>query len=461
MTRAKAARSARKRVLRESVKEKRLEIVNSQLEHSTQECTSINIDDKSKYSLYETAIRNILREQEQMFGEDNPETLSTLNILSVLLFRMEMFEESRMICRRVIDACTVASGNVGRLKSYNVCLSTAQNNLGCALASESIGVAEALIRDARVSRSNLFHGSNVQSHNILHNSGNIEFMKSNHHAASLLYRDALLHKDFVSEHKSFQTCDTESSLADSLYRQGDFDGAEVIYRQLLCNLRTLVGVGHLYSVPFQKKLVSTLVQQQKYPQAEAVLHDMLYALESRMDKNNSNDHFAADVLKVKSQIADLLCRQKKNVQGEAMYKEALVGNEPGTIDGYVQCLIQQNKIQEAFQFYGLILEKRNSTLGPDNPQTVFAVCVYADLLIRSNKPEVALRYYLRALDCYKRELGSDHFLTLLVVDNLGRTYEMMNVVDEAVKFYSQAVEGFGETLGNIRIVKSNLLYLQY
>ena len=447
MTRAKAARSAKRRLTSASIIEKRLEIVNSHVKCSPKECTSINIHDKSKYLLHETVIRNILREQEQKLGEDDPETLSTLNILAVLLFRMEMVEEARMICRRVIDACKAASGNVDRAKSYDVCLSTAQNNLGCALASESIGIAEALLRDANVSRKKLFHESNFQSHNIMHNLANIQFMKSDHHAASLLYRDALLHKDFVLERKSFDTCDTESSLADSLYRLGDYVGAEVIYRQLLHTLKSLVGVGHLYYVPIQKKLVSTLVQQQKYPEAEAVLHDILYALESRMDKNFINDPFARDILKIKSQIADLLCRQKKNLEGEAMYKEAIVSDEPGTIDGYVQCLIQQNKIEEAYQFYGLVLEKRNSTLGPVHPQTVHAVCVFADILLRSNKAENALQYYLRALNVYKRELGSGHFLTLSVIDNLGRTYEMMNVVNEAEKFYIEAVEGFGEVLG--------------
>ena len=53
MTRAKTARFGRKRLLRESIKEKRLEIVNNELESSPQECTSIDIDDKSKYSLYD------------------------------------------------------------------------------------------------------------------------------------------------------------------------------------------------------------------------------------------------------------------------------------------------------------------------------------------------------------------------------------------------------------------------
>ena len=408
----------------------------------------IDMLNESRYGEYETLLRNLAEDNEIEFGPNDPKTLHALNILAVILARKKKDAESESIYREVIKICTKVEEKEGENSVYNACKSTAQNNLGCLLISrKDIYESSRLFNEASTLRVGVSGAVGTHTRDITHNQANVEFMKGNYSLAADLYRNSLHCRSPATTSRNFQTCECERSLADSLQRAGKFADAEAVYKRLLTELDLIVGVGHIYSSKCRNQLASALLHQDKLEEAEAVLRDNLSIAESNLEVGDTTKTSALYILKLKSKLAALLVKQKKYDFAEKMYSEALSPDMPETYDALAVCLIQQGKLTEASQFYTTVLESRESSLGPDHPQTIHAVCIFGDLHLRANNFLAALASFRRALCVYERELGSENILTLTAVDNVGAISEKLDLLPEAECMLSRALAGYEKLLG--------------
>jgi tetratricopeptide (TPR) repeat protein len=412
----------------------------------------IDILNESRYGEYEILLRNLAKANESEFGLSDPKTLQTLNMLAVVVGRKKRFAESESIYRETIEICKQVEKKQGENAAYDTCKLTAENNLGCLLISNrNADETFQLLNDARTLGNKVFGETTAHSHDIVQNQANYEFMKGHYLLAADLYRDSLRRKFLSATSRNFRNCECERSLADSLYRAGNFVDAEASYRHLLTELDRMVGVGHISRNQCRNRLVGTLLRQEKLEEAEAVLRDSLSIAESEanLDVTESCNATAMNILKLKSKIAALLLKQKKYKFAEKMYTEALPADLPEVYDALAQCLIVQGKLAEATEFYTTVLQRRENVLGFDHPQTIHAVCAFGDLFTRSGNLTLALDSYQRALTLYEKELGPDNVLTLTAVDNVGFTFDKMKRLPEAESMLSRALAGFEKVLGNV------------
>jgi tetratricopeptide (TPR) repeat protein len=417
----------------------------------------IDMLNESRYGEYEILLRNLSKANEAEFGLSDPKTLQTLNLLAVVVGRKRRFAESESIYRQTIQICKRVEKEQGDNAIYDTCKSTAENNLGCLLISnQNSDESFQLLNDARALGDKVFGETTAHSHDIVQNQANYEFMKGHYLLAADLYRDSLRRKLLSATSRNFRNCECERSLADSLYRAGNFVDAEARYRHLLTEL-DLAGVGRISRSQCRNRLASTLLRQEKLEEAEAVLRDSLsIALsEANLDTTESSNATALYILKLKSKIAALLFKQKKYEFAEKMYTEALPADLPEIYDALAQCFILQGKLAEATQFYTTVLQRRESVLGVDHPQTIHAVCAFGDLYTRSGNLTLALDSYQRVLTVYEREIGPDNVLTLTAVENVGLTFDKMKRLPEAESMLSRALAGFEKILGNVAFTFEN------
>jgi tetratricopeptide (TPR) repeat protein len=411
----------------------------------------IDMLNDSRYGEYEILLRNLAEANEAEFGLSDPKTLKTLNLLAVVVGRKRRFAESESIYRQTIEICKRVEKEQGDNAIYDTCKSTAENNLGCLLISkQNSDDPFQLLIDARALGGKVCGETTAHSHDIVQNQANYEFMKGHYLLAADLYRDSLRRKLLSATSPNIRNCECERSLADSLYRAGNFVDAEAHYRHLLTEL-DLAGVGRISRSQCRNRLASTLLRQEKLEEAEAVLRDSLSIAESEanLDTTESSNASALNIIKLKSKIAAILLKQKKYEFAEKMYTEALPANLPEIYDALAQCLILQGKLAEATQFYTTVLQRRESDLGVDHPQTIHAVCAFGDLYTRSGNLTLALDSYQRVLTVYEREIGPDNVLTLTAVENVGFTFDKMKRLPEAESMLSRALAGFEKILGNV------------
>lgn len=406
----------------------------------------IDMLNESRHGEYEILMRNLAKCNEAEFGLSDPKTLQSLNMLAVIVGKKNRFAESESIYRETIEICTRAKEKQGMNAVYDTCASTAQNNLGCLLISnEKVDESFHLFKHARTLRDKVFGETTASSHDIVQNQANYEFIKGHYILAADLYRDSLRRKLHSATARNFRTCECERSLADSLYRAGNFVDSEAGYKRLLADLDSIEGVDHITSNQCRSRLASTLLRQEKLEEAEAVLRESLSIAESNSDSCNAT---ARNIAKLKYRIAAILMNKKEYESAEKMYTEALPADMPEIHDALAQCFILQGKLPAANQFYTTLLHQRESSLGIDHPQTIHTVCAFGDLYIRRGNFTLALDSYQRALTVYERELGPDNILSLTAADNVGFTLDKMKRLAEADCMLSRALAGFEKILGN-------------
>lgn len=418
----------------------------------------IDMANESRYGEYETLLRNLVKDIEAEFGLNDPKALRTLNMLAVVVSRQKRFGESKTIYRKTLEICKTVEEKQGKNAACDTCKSTAQNNLGCLqLSNKIIATSFQLLNEARTIRDEIFGETAAYSHDIVHNQANYEFVKGRYQSAADLYRDSMRRKLHSATSKNFRTHECERSLADSLYRAGNFVDAEASYRHLLTEVNLIVDIGRTSYGQCRNRLAITLIHQEKFEEAEAVLRESLSIAESEYDLEvtDTSNEMALNILKIKSKIADVLLKQKKYESAEKMYIEALPADIPEIYDSFVQCLVLQGKLPEATLFYRTVLQRREFYLGIDHPQTIHAVCVFGDLYARSGNVTQALDSYQRALAVYERELGPDNVLTISALDNVGFTLDKMKRLPEAEDMLSRALGGFEKILGNVAQLLKN------
>ncbi|MCJ1475400.1 hypothetical protein MMC13_004062 [Lambiella insularis] len=163
-------------------------------------------------------------------------------------------------------------------------------------------------------------------------------------------------------------------------------------------------------------------------------------------------------LATKDCLAEVLCRQGKHAEAEALLRDALETRKTvlgqsqehsdmrRTMNNLAGTLIPDDTA-EAEMLFRQVLEADKKALGPEHIDTITSMNNVAEMLSRRGKPEEAVEMQRRAVKTSQTVRGLDHHETVALMDNLrellrrqGNTEEAEHMLREMPVLHHKAME---------------------
>lgn len=393
-----------------------------------------------QYGEAEKRYRRELELKEELLGEEDPETLTTMSHLASVLNNFGKYNEAKELHQRALSLREKVSGieDEDTLTSMSL-LASSLSSEGNFIEAEKLNrrvleLREELLgpehTDTLMSRSKL--ASNLSS---LGNYNEAEQM----HRQTLEMREKLL----PSEHPDVVM--SMSHLASVLKSQGKYNEAEKIHRRTLELDQKEFGPDHPYTLTSMSHLASVLNCQGRYIEAESMHRQVL---ELRKDKLSLKHHHT---LLSMSNLSQVLCNLGRYPEAEKMQREALAGYDevlakehPDTLVGtnnLVSIYLKQGRLKMAEKLAMLAAEKTKRVLGEEHPDSLVSVNNLVLLFLKVGKFNEAEELGMKVLETTKRLLGEEHPHTITSAAQLASTYQNHGRLKEAEEWKGPAAMG--------------------
>jgi tetratricopeptide (TPR) repeat protein/tRNA A-37 threonylcarbamoyl transferase component Bud32 len=388
-----------------------------------------------------------LAARQRILGEDNADTLLSLNDKGVLLEEQGKFAEAEKCYREAYEKRRRLLGEDSRDTI------TSLGNLGNFLRNRgNFAEAEPLLRTNLAQCRRLF-GENHRDTLVAMNCMGYWFVSQGKLAdAEPLWRDA-----YEKGKRALGEDDPDvlvwlSNLGGLLQAQGKFKEAEPYFRESLEKHRRIRGEEHPQTIQAINILAGSLSRQGRFDEAEPLCREALDKSTRVLGRSNPQTLICLDSL------GNLLIHESRLGEAETLLRRSLEesrrvrGEEHlgtlATMGQLAKLLLQQGKTSEAEALYRETLQKARKTLGPDNPDTlVFTLNLGNLLLLQTNRLNEAEPLIRQAVDGRRRVSGEDHPETLIALSNLGRLLELQGKTAEAEQVDRDALQKFQRKLG--------------
>jgi tetratricopeptide (TPR) repeat protein len=237
-----------------------------------------------------------------------------------------------------------------------------------------------------------------------------------------------------------------------LQQQGRFAEAQELYQASYDRSRKILGEDHPDTLNAISNVGLVLQAQGKLSEAETHFHETL----ERSQRVLGDDH--PDTLKVLNNLAGALRAQDRLDDAESLYRDSLRGfrknfgdDHPETltaINNMSVVLEKQGKLSEAEPLAREVLERGRRVLGYEHPQTLGYINNLGFLLQAQHRLDEAEPLYREALELARRLLGDEHPYALTVRTNLASILEARGNLVEAEPLYREALLGRRAKLGS-------------
>ncbi|KAE8550227.1 hypothetical protein EYB25_006448 [Talaromyces marneffei] len=404
------------------------------------------LDRQGKYKEAEAMHRHTLAAREKMLGVDHLETLISLGNLAVVLDRQGKYKEAEAMHRQALATREKVLG-VDHLDTL-----ISMSNLSLVLNKQGkYEEAEAIHRQTLAARERILGVDHPNTLTSIGNLGLILNRQKKYKEAEAMNRQALAGFEKVLGVDHPDTLTSRSILGFGLYMQEKYEEAEAMHRQALAGYNKVLGVDHPNTQTSIGNLGLVLDRQGKYEEAEVMHRQALAGFEKVLGVDHPNTLTSMDNLSL------VLERQGKYKEAEAMHRQALAGynkvlgaDHPDTLASLSSLgtvLERQGKYEEAEEMNQQALATREKVLGVDHPNTLASMDNLSLVLERQGKYEEAEVMYQRVLAGYKKVLGADHPNTLASLSNLGMVLYRQGKYKEAEAMHRQALEVREKVLG--------------
>jgi len=397
---------------------------------------------KGEYARGEDSGRQLVEEARRIFGDDHPDTATSLNVLADAQLRQGKYAEAQKNFSAALDIYERTLG------PEQVDTAAALNNL--ALVLEKLGDypgAESLLRrslrilekalgkqhqDTATTLSNLGRVLDLQGkYSETAGGGALEDPKQlsaraqelidrgqYEEAETLQYRVVAIHeKTLGKEHPT--TATSLSNLGNVLYLQGKLKDAEAVHRRVLAIREKVLGPEHPDTATSMNNLANVLQQQGR--------DEMPSPSEARAQARSN--------LQVYTETENLLRKAL------AIQERTLGPDHPATantLNSLSTYLDRRGRPQEAEPLQRRALAVLEQRLGPSHPDTAAMLTTLAVMLDRQGKLTEAEALYRKAVEI-ARQAGNPRIL-LLNSSRLGYSLARHGRYREALPFYKEAVD---------------------
>ncbi|MFH1602940.1 MAG: tetratricopeptide repeat protein, partial [Pseudomonadota bacterium] len=392
---------------------------------------------KGEYARAEDSGRHLVAEASRIFGEDHPDTATSLNVLADAQFQQGKYADAQKNFNVALNIYEK------RLGPEHVDTAAALNNL--ALVLEKLGdyaSAELLLRRALRILEKTLGKKHQDSATTLSNLGRVlnlqgkfgdadasvedaiqlsvraqEFLNRGQYkeAETLHYRVLAIHeKTLGKEHPT--TATSLSNLGNVLYLQGRFKDAEAVHRRVLAIREKVLGEDHPDTATSMNNLANVLQEQSK--------DEMLAPSEARLQARVN--------LQAYTETERLLRKAL------AIHERTLGESHPSTantLNNLSTYLDRRGRSEEAEPLQRRALDILDKTLGPLHPDTASMLTTLAALLDRRGELSEADALYRKAV-MIARQAGNPRIL-LLNSSRLGFALAKHGRYREALPFYKE------------------------
>jgi len=269
----------------------------------------------------------------------------------------------------------------------------------------------------------------------------------------------------------WQTVEADSlnNLAQTLYVQGNYDEAELLFKRSLEILEKTLGQNYSEVASSLNNLAELYQAQGKHAQAEPLFKRSLAIRE----RNFGLDHPA--VAQSRNNLGALYCVQSDFEKADSLLKSALTiwekslgPNHPDLFQGLNNLTVlywSQGKHAQAEPLLKRCLKIFQTTLGADHPHVAMTLNNLATIYEAQDKNAEAEPLYRQSLSIVEKTLGPDHPHVATCLNNLALIYDNQGKYAEAEPLYERCLAVWEKTLGtdhpNVAAVLSNLASTYY
>jgi len=382
----------------------------------------------------------------RVLGEDDPDTLTSLNDLGAVLEQQGKWPEAEKYYREALEKREKLLG------PENKSTLTSLGNLGNFLrARGNYKEAEPLLRSA-VERSKRVLGETNRDTFIQMNCLGFLYISQGKLAeAEPLWRDA-----YEKGRRALGEDDPDvlawiNNLAGLLQAQGKVKEAEPYFQESVAKHRRIRGEDHPNTIKAIGALAGNLSRQGRYAEAETLYCEDL----EKSRRVLGNDHRETWV--AMNNMGNLYTQEGRLAEAEPYLREGLAARQrllgaehPDTLvamDQLAKLLMNQGKSDEAEQLFRETLEKSRRVLGKDHPDTLTVMNNFSHFLTQQGRLTEAEPMVRETLEARRRVSGEEHPETLIALNALGRLEEEQGKLAEAEAVDREAMEKFRKVQG--------------
>ncbi|RYP06025.1 hypothetical protein DL765_009639 [Monosporascus sp. GIB2] len=399
-----------------------------------------------RYQVAEAIYRQLLKLQEQVLGEEHPDTLCSMNNLAIVLSDLGKYEEAEAIHRQEWKLTKKVLGE------EHPDTFTSMNNLAEVLRRQGkYEEAEAIHRQTLGLKEKMLGKKHPDT---LASMMNIAIMLDSlgkYEEAEAIHRQTLVLKLEVLGKEHPDTLSSMNNLAHVLGNLGKYEEGEAIHRQTLKLREELLSEEHPDILLSMNNLAEALRHQGKYEEAKAI-HQQTLVLRQKVlgeehpDTLASMNNLALVFEKLgKYQEAEAIHRQtlglKKKVLGEK-HPDTLI-----SIMNVANALDNLGNYEEAEAMHRQTLVLRQKVIGEEHPDTLASMNNLAVVLENLGKYEEAEAIHRQTLRLKQKVLGEKHPSTLHSIMNAAHVLSSLGKYEEAEAIYRRALEGYVTVLG--------------
>ncbi len=355
-----------------------------------------------EYESAEPQLERARQLRRDALGEEHPDTLSSMNSLSILYRKQSRYDEAEMLLVKTLEIRKRVLG-----EEHPKTLSS-RNNLA------------------------------------------ILFKKQGRYdEAEPLYAQTLEIQKRVLGEEHPNTLRSMNNLAILFKEQGRYDEAETLYLKTLEIRKRVLGQEHPNTLSSMNNLAILYAANNRYEEAEPLLVKTLEIRKRVLGEEHP------DTLSSMNNLALLYDHLDRYDKLEPLYVKTLeirkrvLGEEhPRTLGSMNNLAIlykKQGRYDEAEPLYVKTLEIRKSVLGEEHPMTLSSMNNLAALYETQGRYEEAEPLYVKTLEIQKRVQGQRHPDTLVSMNNLAELYYTQARYEEASTLFAQAEAGAHET----------------
>ncbi|MBU0756421.1 MAG: tetratricopeptide repeat protein, partial [Planctomycetes bacterium] len=366
-------------------------------------------------------------------GTDHPDTLISIDALSLLYKDQGQYERSEQLCREVLEKRRQVLG-----EDHPDVLNS-MNNLACLLLVQGrYEKAEAIYLEVLEKRKKApwdDHPAMIES---LNNLAVLYGRQGRLVEAEPLFIDALEINRRLKGDDHPNTIESINNLAILYDGQGRFKEAESLYIKALEKSRHILGDDHPITIGFLHNMAFLYEKQGCYEKAEPLLLEVI----ERSKGTLGDDH--PDTLSSLNNLGNVYKAQGRLDEAESIYKEGLEKRRQVLPEDHPDIYSSMNNLALTYQAQGRYeeakplfleaLEKRTRILGKDHPYVLDSLNNLAGFFFCQKKYEEAEPYALEHYSRTKVKYGDSHPNTLKVIDLLILIYDKWGKTKEVEKY---------------------------
>lgn len=402
--------------------------------------------DLGLYDSAEPLLTRALNTRRKELGEDNPDTLSSINNMGILLQRQGKLGEAEKYYREAMEKRrkVLGSEHPDTLQSIGW--------LGYLLDElRRFNEAEPLLKETLETSRVVLGSEHPTTLDGIAAMGSRLAKQGKYADAEPLTREALEKRKRVLGEEHRDVVVSLSNLGDLLLALRKHAEAEPYFREGLEKSRRVLGEGHPYTLSLANGLGKALQAQGKLAEAAPIIRE---SLEKR--RRVLGEEHPETLISINN-MGGILRDMGKLAEAEPYYREALeksrrLSGEQSrdtllALNNLGVLLRSQGKLSEAEPFYLEVLEKSRRALGEEHPDTLKALNNMGALLWSQEKFSRAEPYTREAMEKRRRVLGEDNQETLVSISNMGGLLRDQGRLAEAAPYYREAYEKARRVLG--------------